>query len=155
MFNVVLVNPEIPQNTGNIGRTVLSQKCVLHLVKPLGFEIGDKYLKRAGLDYWKHVDVRIWDKLEDIPGLKGSSRLHFFSTKGKNRYDKTKYEKGDFLIFGSETKGLSQKILNENSENIRVIPMPDKKVRSLNLASSVSAILMEALRQNDFFESGV
>jgi tRNA (cytidine/uridine-2'-O-)-methyltransferase len=155
MFNIVLVNPEIPQNTGNIGRTVLSQNCVLHLVKPLGFEIDDKNLKRAGLDYWKHVDVRIWDKLEDIPGLIGSSRLHFFSTKGKNRYDKAEYKKGDFLIFGSETKGLPQKILDENSEQTRVIPMPDRKVRSLNLASSVSSILMEALRQNDFFESGV
>jgi len=154
MFNVVLVNPEIPQNTGNIGRTVLSQKCVLHLIRPLGFEIDDKYLKRAGLDYWKFLDVKIWDKLEDIPGYSGSSGRHYFSTKGKNRYDKATYKKGDFLIFGRETKGLSKEILEDNSEMTRFIPMPDRKVRSLNLASCVTSMLMEALRQNDFFEEG-
>lgn len=151
MFNVVLVNPEIPQNTGNIARTVLAQKCRLHLVKPLGFEISDKNLKRAGLDYWKYVDVKIWDTIEDVPGLKDFSNAHLFSTRGIKRYDKAEYEKDDYLVFGSESLGLPQNMIDSNSERTRFIPMPDLKVRSLNLSSCVSSVLMEALRQNDFF----
>ena len=154
MFNVVLVNPEIPQNTGNIARTVLSQKCRLHLVKPLGFEIDDRNLKRAGLDYWKYVDVKIWDRIEDIPGLYNSLKVHLFSTRGEKRYDRVEYEKDDFLLFGSESLGLPQKMLDKNAERTRFLPMPDLKVRSLNLSSCVTSVLMEALRQNDFFESG-
>jgi len=155
MFNVVLVNPEIPQNTGNIARTVLAQKCTLHLIKPLGFEINDKNLKRAGLDYWKYVDVKIWDKLEDISGFENHTKVHLFSTKGEKRYDKASYQKDDFLVFGSESMGLPQKMIDENNDRTRFVPMPDLKVRSLNLSSCVSSVLLEALRQNDFFESGV
>ncbi len=155
MFNVVLVNPEIPQNTGNIARTVLSQKCRLHLVKPLGFEIDDRNLKRAGLDYWKYVDVKVWDRIEDVPGLMDDlSKVHLFSTRGSKRYDRAEYKDSDYLVFGSESLGLPQKIIDENGERTRFLPMPDLKVRSLNLSSCVSSVLMEALRQNDFFERG-
>ena len=154
MFNVVLINPEIPQNTGNIARTVLSQKSSLHLVKPLGFKIDDKSLKRAGLDYWKFVDVKIWNSLNDFFASTDISRIHLFSTRGENRYDKVEYKKGDFLVFGSESMGLPQKILDSNLDRTRFLPMSDLKVRSLNLASCVSSVVMEALRQNNFFENG-
>lgn len=152
MFNVVLINPEIPQNTGNIARTVLALKCTLHLVKPLGFSIDDKSLKRAGLDYWKFVDVVMWDSVEDYFSKNDVEKMHFFSKKGVKRYDKTVYHENDHLVFGCETLGLSNQILSENRDQTVFLPILDTRVRSINLSSTVTVALFEAMRQNDFFK---
>ena len=151
MFNIVLINPEIPQNTGNIARSVISQKCRLHLVKPIGFKIDDTSLKRAGLDYWQFVDLVVWDSAEDFYDKNDIERMHFFSKKGSVRYDHAEYSKGDFLIFGPESTGLDEKLLAKYPNKTRYIPMPDERVRSINLSSAASVVLFEAMRQNGFF----
>lgn len=151
MFNIVLINPEIPQNTGNIARSVISQKCRLHLVKPLGFTIDDTSLKRAGLDYWQFVDVTIWESVEMFFNENSNEKMHFFSKKGKVRYDQAQYSEGDFLVFGPESTGLDSQTLAKYSNKTRYIPMPDERVRSINLSSAVSVALFEAMRQNGFF----
>lgn len=110
MFNVVLVEPEIPQNTGNIVRTCAATGCRLHLVKPLGFEVSDKYLKRAGLDYWQYADVVYWESLSDFMAANSNGRLWFFTTKGRQRHCDASFKEGDFLIFGKETKGLPEEL---------------------------------------------
>jgi tRNA (cytidine/uridine-2'-O-)-methyltransferase len=154
MLNVVLINPEIPQNTGNVARSVISHNGILHLVKPLGFSIDDRNLKRAGLDYWRFVDLKIWDDEETFFGQAEMEKVHLFSARGERRYDKAVYEDGDYLVFGSESTGLSPELLQKFPERTRYIPMSDLKVRSLNLSSAVAVSFFEALRQLDFFGEG-
>lgn len=150
MFNVVLVEPEIPQNTGNISRTCAATHTVLHLVKPLGFEISDRTLKRAGLDYWQYLDVRYYDSFEELYAkYSANANFYFLSTKGVKRYSDVKFKDGDFLVFGKETHGLPEPLLERHYDNTLRIPMWEN-LRSLNLSNSVALTLYEALRQNDF-----
>jgi tRNA (cytidine/uridine-2'-O-)-methyltransferase len=146
VFNVVLVEPEIPPNTGNIGRLCLATGSTLHLVKPLGFSIDDRTLKRAGLDYWKEVDVHLWDSFEDLRRLpEAGSRFFFLTTKSKRAYYDVHFRVGDFLVFGRETKGLPESLLAAHAEELLTIPM--RGTRSLNLATAVGIVLFEAMRQ--------
>lgn len=146
MFNVVLVEPEIPPNTGNIGRLCLATGSTLHLVKPLGFAIDDRTLKRAGLDYWKEVDVRLWNSLEELQESAGrKARFFFLTTKTKRAYYAVRFLAGDFLVFGRETKGLPESLLAAHPEYLLTIPM--RGTRSLNLATAVGIVLFEAVRQ--------
>jgi tRNA (cytidine/uridine-2'-O-)-methyltransferase len=146
VFNVVLIEPEIPPNTGNIGRLCLATGSTLHLVKPLGFSTDDRELKRAGLDYWKEVDVRTWDSFGELQRSQGASPRYFFlTTKSARAYYDVKFREGDFLIFGRETKGLPENLLAENVERCVTIPM--QGTRSLNLATAVAIVLFEAVRQ--------
>jgi tRNA (cytidine/uridine-2'-O-)-methyltransferase len=146
MFNVVLVEPEIPPNTGNVGRLCLATKSVLHLVKPLGFTLDDKQLKRAGLDYWEEVEVKTWDSLETLRGMQAPEARYFFlTTKTDRAYYDVKFEPGDFLVFGRETKGLPEELLAANRDYCLTIPMHG--TRSLNLATAVGIVLFEAMRQ--------
>jgi tRNA (cytidine/uridine-2'-O-)-methyltransferase len=146
LFNVVLVEPEIPPNTGNIGRLCLATDSTLHLVKPLGFSIDDRTLKRAGLDYWKEVEVKLWDSLEQLQAEHASDvRFFFLTTKSDRAYYDVKFHAGDFLVFGRETKGLPESLLARRSEELLTIPM--RGTRSLNLATAVGIVLFEAMRQ--------
>ncbi|MBE7035909.1 MAG: tRNA (uridine(34)/cytosine(34)/5-carboxymethylaminomethyluridine(34)-2'-O)-methyltransferase TrmL [Ruminococcaceae bacterium] len=147
-MNIVLVEPEIPQNTGNIARTCRATGSVLHIVKPMGFEIDDKKLKRAGLDYWHELDIRYYENLEDFFG-KCKGTYYFCSTKAQKRHSDAVYQDGDYLVFGKETKGLPEDLLHEHYESCVRIPMlPD--IRSLNLSNAVAIVLYEALRQLDY-----
>ena len=145
MFNVVLIEPEIPPNTGNIGRLCLATGSTLHLVKPLGFSIDDRALRRAGLDYWKEVDVRLWDSLEDLRAQETAARLFFLTTKSDRAYYDVCFQDGDFLVFGRETRGLPEALLAANPKQLLTIPM--QGARSLNLATAVGIVLFEAMRQ--------
>ena len=148
-MHIVLVEPEIPGNTGNIARLCAATGCHLHLVRPLGFSVEDKYLKRAGLDYWHLVKIKEWDSYEDF--LKGNPDGNFYyaTTKCKNRYTDVKYKENDFIIFGPESRGLPKEILEANPDKCITIPMIEMG-RSLNLSNSAAIILYEALRQTDF-----
>ena len=150
MFEIVLINPEIPQNTGNIARTVLSQKCRLHLVKPYGFRLDTAAVKRAGVDYWKFVEITEWESADEFFSANDTSKMHFFSQKGLERYDQVSYKSGDFLVFGCESAGLGSEILNKYHSQTRFLPMLDSRVRSLNLASAATAVIFEAMKQLDF-----
>ena len=146
MFNVVLVEPEIPPNTGNIGRLCLATGSTLHLIKPLGFSIDDRTLKRAGLDYWKEVDVQLWDSFQDLRrSRKTAARFFFLTTKTKRAYYDVHFFAGDFLVFGRETKGLPEPLLAAHPDELLTIPM--RGTRSLNLATAVGIVLFEAMRQ--------
>ena len=146
MFNVVLVEPEIPPNTGNIGRLCLATGSTLHLIKPLGFSIDDRELKRAGLDYWKEVDVRLWDSFQHLEqALEPGARFFFLTTKSDRAYYDVAFHPADFLVFGRETKGLPESLLAEHAEHLLTIPM--RGTRSLNLATAVGIVLFEAMRQ--------
>jgi tRNA (cytidine/uridine-2'-O-)-methyltransferase len=146
MFNVVLIEPEIPPNTGNIGRLCLATQSTLHLIKPLGFSIDDRELKRAGLDYWQDVDVRLWDSFTDLETAQASHARYFFlTTKSDRPYYSVTFQRGDFLIFGRETKGLPESLLRERAKDLLTIPMHG--TRSLNLATAVAIVLFEAERQ--------
>jgi tRNA (cytidine/uridine-2'-O-)-methyltransferase len=146
MFNVVLVEPEIPPNTGNIGRLCLATDSTLHLVKPLGFSLDDRELRRAGLDYWEEVGVRLWDSFDALRNAQPrDTRCFFLTTKSKRPYYDVRFEENDFLIFGRETKGLSEDLLAANIDNCITIPMHG--TRSLNLATAVAIVLFEAVRQ--------
>jgi tRNA (cytidine/uridine-2'-O-)-methyltransferase len=146
VFNVVLIEPEIPPNTGNIGRLCLATRSTLHLVKPLGFSLDDRELKRAGLDYWNEVDVHIWDSFEELQRAQGAAARYFFlTTKIKRPYYEVRFQKDDFLVFGRETKGLPEDLLAANLDNCITIPMHG--TRSLNLATAVAIVLFEAVRQ--------
>ena len=147
-FNIVLVEPEIPQNTGNIARTCAATGSRLHLVKPLGFEIDDKKLKRAGLDYWHLLDITFYENIDDFFS-KNQGNFYFASTKALKRHSDAEFKDGDYILFGKETKGLDEKILKDNKEKCIRIPML-KEARSLNLSNSVANVLYEALRQNDY-----
>ena len=143
------MEPEIPQNTGNIARTCAVTNSSLHLVRPLGFSTDDKYLKRAGLDYWHMLDIYYYDSLKDFLNTNNDANLYFLSKKAPNSYHEVSYNENDFLVFGKETAGLPEKVLKENIDNAIRIPMI-KDARSLNLANSVAIVLYEALRQSDF-----
>ena len=149
MFHVVLVEPEIPQNAGNIARTCAATGCVLHLVKPLGFEISDKYLKRAGLDYWDQVEVKIHENFEEVETLLTGAKFHFFTTKARMSYADASFQEGDVLVFGKETRGLPEELLVSRPESCVRIPMIGE-TRSLNLSNSVAIAVYEGLRQNGF-----
>jgi tRNA (cytidine/uridine-2'-O-)-methyltransferase len=146
MFNIVLVEPEIPPNTGNIGRLCLATCSALHLIKPLGFSIDHRELKRAGLDYWKEVNVRLWDSLDDLrQSLASDARFFFLTTKSDRAFWDVAFQPGDFLVFGRETKGLPETLLAAHPEELLTIPM--RGTRSLNLATAVGIVLFEAMRQ--------
>lgn len=149
MFNIVLVEPEIPQNTGNIVRTCAATGCKLHLVKPLGFEVSDKYLKRAGLDYWQYADISYWDNFEQLEQANAGATFYYFTTKGRKRHCDAAFKEGDFLVFGKETKGLPEELLVLHPEECLRIPMLGE-LRSLNLSNSVAIAVYEGLRQLNF-----
>ena len=149
MFNIVLVEPEIPQNTGNIARTCAATGCTLHLIKPLGFEISDKYLKRAGLDYWNLVDVFVYKNFEELCAKYPDARFRFYTTKARKTYTEADYAEGDFLVFGKETRGLDEELLLKHPDECVRIPMYSE-ARSLNLSNAAAIAVYEALRQNDF-----
>lgn len=149
-LNIVLVEPEIPQNTGNIARTCALTETKLHLVRPLGFSVDDKHLKRAGLDYWNLVDISYYDSFEELIKKYGNNNFFYATTKGNKRYTEVEYSDGSFLVFGKETKGLPVDLLLSNRDKTIRIPMRENIPRSLNLANSVNIILFEALRQIDF-----
>jgi tRNA (cytidine/uridine-2'-O-)-methyltransferase len=147
MLNVVLVEPEIPPNTGNVGRLCLATGARLHLIKPLGFSIDDKALLRAGLDYWSEVQVTLWDSFEDLRAAQaGGGRFFFLTTKAARPYWDQRFADGDFLVFGRETKGLPGTLLAANRDACLAIPMPGS-TRSLNLATAAGIVLYEAVRQ--------
>ena len=148
MFNIVLVEPEIPQNTGNIARTCAATGCTLHLIKPLGFEISDKYLKRAGLDYWNLVDVFVYENFEELCAKYPDARFRFYTTKARKTYTEADYAEGDFLVFGKETRGLDEELLLKHPDECVRIPMYSE-ARSLNLSNAAAIAIYEALRQND------
>ena len=145
LFNVVLVHPEIPANTGNIGRTCVGYCCQLHLVKPLGFEINDKQLKRAGLDYWPNLKYRVYKHWNDIIIHLQNQRVFYLSTKGQNSIYNCRFRTGDWLVFGSESKGLSSLLPQLEKEQVLTIPTPGP-VRSLNLSNAVGITVFEAYR---------
>jgi tRNA (cytidine/uridine-2'-O-)-methyltransferase len=157
-FHIILVEPEIPPNTGNIARTCAATGTVLHLVEPLGFEISDRALKRAGLDYWPFVDLRIHRSLDGFMRDFAGRPMYFITTKGRRRYTEADFEEGAMFLFGKETAGLGEAILRENADRTLRIPMlPNERLRSLNLANSAAIILYEALRRRGFpgFDAGI
>ena len=146
MLHIVLVEPEIPQNTGNIARTCLAAGARLHLVEPLGFTIDGAALRRSGMDYWEKCDVHRWASFAALREAAGGARFFFLTTKTQRVYWETKFADGDYLVFGRETRGLPESLLAAEKENLLTIPMqPD--ARSLNLATSVGIVLYEACRQ--------
>ncbi len=147
MFNIVLVHPQIPPNTGNIGRLCVNLGATLHLVKPLGFDIDEKAVRRAGLDYWDKLDLREWESLGELLESVGEARCFFATTKTKQEYFNVAYKPGDYLFFGSETEGLPAKLLQRDPQSCITIPM-GQQGRSLNLSVSVGIVAYEALRQN-------
>lgn len=148
-MHIVLVEPEIPQNTGNIARLCAATGSTLHLVKPLGFSVDDKYLKRAGLDYWHLVDVQYHESLTDFLAKHSQSNLFYATTKGTQFYSDVTYSLDDYILFGKETAGLPKELLQANPERCIKLPMKNE-ARSLNLSNSAATILYEALRQNNF-----
>lgn len=148
-FNVVLVEPEIPQNTGNIARTCAATGSTLHLVRPLGFEITDSKLKRAGLDYWHLLDIQYHDSIEELLQNYDGTNFYFLSTKGKIIYSDAHFKDGDYLVFGKETHGLNELLLEKYYDHTLRVPMIND-ARSLNLANTVALTLYEAIRQNGF-----
>ncbi|WP_312668146.1 tRNA (cytidine(34)-2'-O)-methyltransferase [Tissierella praeacuta] len=149
-LHIVLVEPEIPSNTGNIARTCALTGTVLHLVRPLGFSVDDKALKRAGLDYWNLVEIHYYDSFFEVLEKYPNGEFYYATTKSKNKYTDNHYKDESFFVFGKETKGLSKEILEGNIDKGIRIPMRSNIARSLNLANSVNIILYEALRQLDF-----
>lgn len=147
-LHIVLVEPEIPPNTGAIARLCAATNTVLHLVEPLGFKLDDKAMKRAGMDYWQHVTWKSWPNWPTLRAAHPQARFHFLTTKTDRSYTDTRYEPGDFLVFGRETKGLPESLLRENADACLTIPMANDHVRSLNLATAAAIVLFEALRQN-------
>ncbi|HAN10360.1 MAG TPA: tRNA (uridine(34)/cytosine(34)/5-carboxymethylaminomethyluridine(34)-2'-O)-methyltransferase TrmL [Clostridiales bacterium] len=148
-MNIVLFEPEIPQNTGNIARTCAATNTRLHLIKPFGFLIDDKYLKRAGLDYWDKLNVAVYENFEEFLVKNIDASIYMATTKALNTYVEVKYSMNDYIMFGKESAGIPEEILVEYPKNSIRIPMLED-IRSLNLASSVGIVLYEALRQNNF-----
>lgn len=147
-LHIVLLEPEIPQNTGNIARTCAATGAVLHLIEPLGFEISDRYLKRAGLDYWQYLDLRIYPDLEHFFAA-NAGNFYYFTTKGKKRYCDVEFRGETYLVFGKETRGLPEDLIRENLDRALRLPMLER-IRSLNLSNSVAIAAFEVLRQWDF-----
>ncbi|MBR2714914.1 MAG: tRNA (uridine(34)/cytosine(34)/5-carboxymethylaminomethyluridine(34)-2'-O)-methyltransferase TrmL [Ruminococcus sp.] len=148
-LNIVLIEPEIPQNTGNISRTCAATGARLHLVKPFGFEINDKHLKRAGLDYWQYLDITYYENQEEFFEKNKGENFYFFTTKALNRHSDVSYPDKAFLVFGKETKGLPEDLLLKNRDRCVRIPMIDQ-ARSLNLSNAVAIAAYETLRQWDY-----
>lgn len=148
-FKVVLYQPEIPANTGNIGRLCLGANAELHIIKPMRFLLTDAHLKRAGMDYFKHVKLFKHDSLEDLFAAYPESTAYYLTTKTDKKYTDMKFKDGDMLIFGPESRGIPEEILNNNKNNCLTIPM-HTTIRSHNLANSVAIVLFEALRQTNF-----
>jgi tRNA (cytidine/uridine-2'-O-)-methyltransferase len=146
-MHVVLFQPEIPPNTGSIARLCAATNTTLHLIAPLGFQIDDKHLRRAGLDYWKYVDVRLHDSWEHFLRRNKGKHLLFFSKRALQSYTQARYQEVDFLVFGPETRGLPRELLDAHKDRAYRIPMMGQGVRSLNLSNAVSIVLYEALRQ--------
>ncbi len=151
ILNIVMVEPEIPQNTGNVARTCAATGARLHLVKPLGFKIDDKQLKRAGLDYWHFLDITYYENLDDFFEKTKNGKYYFFSTKANQKYTDISYPDNCYLLFGKETAGLPEKLLHDNPDTTVRIPMIDE-ARSLNLSNSVAIAVYETLRQWNFPE---
>ncbi|MDO8446435.1 MAG: tRNA (uridine(34)/cytosine(34)/5-carboxymethylaminomethyluridine(34)-2'-O)-methyltransferase TrmL [Deltaproteobacteria bacterium] len=150
-MHIVLLEPEIPPNTGNIARLCAATGSVLHLVGKLGFSTDDRYLKRAGLDYWEFVDVRYHKDMPELYNEAGEARFFYLSSKVERPYTRASFKRGDYLVFGKETAGLPKEMIEANMERAITIPMYSKKVRSLNLSTAVGIVLYEALRQVDGF----
>ncbi len=148
-MNIVLYEPEIPANTGNIGRTCVATGTRLHLIEPLGFRLGEKEIRRAGMDYWKDLDVRLYMDYVDFMKENPGARIYYASTKAIQTYDQVSYREDDFIMFGKESAGIPEEILLENQETAVRIPMKED-IRSLNLSNSVAVVLYEALRQQGF-----
>lgn len=149
-LNIVLIEPEIPNNTGNIGRLSLASGSTLHLVKPFGFELSDSRVKRAGLDYWQHVDLKIYESAEEFFETHSDKKMAFLSSHGtKSVYD-IPFEDDMFLVFGKESVGLSEEITSANADKLYKIPIHSEHIRSLNLANAVSVVVYEGLRQLRF-----
>jgi len=148
-MNIVLVEPEIPQNTGNIVRTCAAAGLDLFLVKPLGFSVEDRYLKRAGLDYWNEVNIKYYDSFDELKCEFNNKKFYFSTTKAGKIYTDVKYPEDCFVVFGKETRGLPEQLLRENYDDCVRIPMLDG-IRSLNLSNSVAIVVYEALRQAGF-----
>lgn len=150
-MHIVLVEPEIPPNTGNVARLCAATKAVLHLIEPFGFKLDDAQLKRAGMDYWQHLEWHRWKNWTAFTqALPGSARLWFVESNGSKLYAEARFAPGDFLVFGRETAGLPRQLLEENRESWLRIPMFNSKARSLNLSNCVALVLFEALRQQGF-----
>lgn len=149
MINIVLLEPEIPANTGNIGRTCVAAGARLHLIEPLGFQINEKQVRRAGLDYWEKLDYRIYDSFSDFAARNPGARLYMATTKAKRCYTDVSYGDGCYIMFGKESAGIPEEILVEHEETAVRIPMAGD-IRSLNLGNSVAVVLYEALRQTGF-----
>ena len=149
MLNIVLLEPEIPSNTGNIARSCAATGTRLHLIEPLGFDISDKAVKRAGLDYWQYLDLSVWDSIEDFFAQRSDENLWLATTKAPRSYTEASYGDGDFLVFGRETRGLPENLLEKRYADCVRIPMRPE-ARSLNLSNSVAIMLFEALRQQGF-----
>ncbi|MBQ7821112.1 MAG: tRNA (uridine(34)/cytosine(34)/5-carboxymethylaminomethyluridine(34)-2'-O)-methyltransferase TrmL [Clostridia bacterium] len=148
-INIALIEPEIPQNTGNIARTCAATGASLHLVKPMGFTVDDRKLKRAGLDYWHELDITYYESLDDFLRINANENMYFFSTKAPRAYTEISYPERVFLVFGKETKGLPEPLLEDNPNTCVRIPMRDK-LRSLNLSNSAAIAVYEVLRQHNF-----
>lgn len=149
MINIVLHEPEIPANTGNIGRTCVATGSRLHLIEPLGFRLNEKYVKRAGLDYWEQLNVRRYDSFEDFLNSNPNAKIYMATTKAKHVYTEVSYEEDCYIMFGKESAGIPEKILIDYKDTAIRIPMIGD-IRSLNLSNSVAIVLYEALRQNSF-----
>lgn len=149
MLNIVLHEPEIPANTGNIGRTCCATGTRLHLIGPLGFSLSEKALKRAGMDYWQQLDVVVYDSYEDFCKKNPNAKIYYATTKAPNVYSEVNYEPDCYIMFGKESAGIPEDILVGNQETCVRIPM-NAEIRSLNLSNSVAVVLYEALRQNSF-----
>lgn len=148
-MNIVLHEPEIPANTGNIGRTCVATGTSLHLIKPLGFSLDEKHLRRAGMDYWKVVDLHVYENFQDFLDKNPGAKIYMATTKAHQNYSEVSYEPDCFLMFGRESAGIPEEILVDYEDTCVRIPMKEN-IRSLNLSNSVAVLLYEALRQNDF-----
>lgn len=148
-MNIVLMKPEIPYNTGNIGRSCVLTNTTLHLIKPLGFSLDEKQIKRSGLDYWELIDLKVWENYEELRAAYPESNFYFATTKTTQKYSDVKYNPNDFIVFGPESRGIPAEIREANKETCITIPMI-KMGRSLNLSNSAAIVLYEALRQNNF-----
>ena len=148
-MNIVLHEPEIPANTGNIGRTCVATGTSLHLIKPLGFSLDEKHLRRAGMDYWRYLDLHVYENFQDFLDKNPGAKIYMATTKAHQNYSDVSYEPDCFLMFGKESAGIPEEILVDYEDTCVRIPMKEN-IRSLNLSNSVAVLLYEALRQNDF-----
>lgn len=148
-MHIVLHEPEIPANTGNIGRTCVATNTTLHLIEPLGFRLDEKAIKRAGMDYWEHLDVRTYVNYQDFLDKNSNAKIWYATTKAKHCYSDVNFGPNDYIMFGKESAGIPEEILVDNEETCVRIPM-EPKIRSLNLSNSVAIMLYEGLRQNGF-----